>query len=66
MNRRGLPLDPFNIIADNLMEGHLAYEAYVQNHDKGDNIKALDKWSEKIEFDDWDKKVTETLSLIYG
>ena len=66
MNRRGLPLDPFDITADNLMDGHLAYEAYVQNRDKGDNIKALEKWTEKIDFDDWDRKVTETLSLIYG
>ncbi len=66
MNPRGLPLDPFDITADNLMEGHLAYEAYAQNRDKDDNIKALDKWSEKIDFDDWDRKVTETLSLIYG
>jgi hypothetical protein len=48
------------------MEGHLAYEAYVQNRDKGDNIKSLEKWSDKIDFDDWDRKVTETLSLVYG
>jgi hypothetical protein len=44
----------------------LAYEAYVQNKEKGDNIKSLEKWSEKTDFDDWDRKVTETLSLIYG
>jgi hypothetical protein len=49
-----------------LLEGHLAYEAYAQNRDKGDNIKSLEKWSDKIKFDDWDRKVTETLSLVYG
>jgi hypothetical protein len=56
-HRRGLPIDPNNIDKDDLMEGHLAYEAYVQNCDKGDD---------KINFDDWDRKVTETLSLVYG
>ena len=66
MARRGLPLDPFAITPDDLMDGHLAYEAYVQNKEKGDNIKSLEKWSEKTDFDDWDRKVTETLSLIYG
>ena len=64
--RRGLPIDPNNIVLDDLRRGHLAYEAYVQNHDKGENIKALKKWCDKFDFDDWDRKVTETLSLIYG
>ena len=60
-------MDPYDITEDNLMDGHLTNEAYhVQNRGKGDNIKALDKWSEKIDFDDWDRKVTATLSLIYG
>ena len=54
------------MVMDDLYRGHLAYEAYVQNRDKGDNIKSLEKWSDKVEFDDWDRKVTETLSLIYG
>ncbi len=66
VNRLGLPLDPNDLVEENLIDGHLAYEAYVQNRDKGNNIKALEKWSEKIDFDDWDRKVTETLSLIYG
>jgi hypothetical protein len=44
----------------------MAYEAYVQNRDKGENIKALEKWCDKYNFDDWDCKVTETLSLVYG
>ena len=61
-----LPLDANALVLDNLHHGHLAYEAYVQNHDKGENIKALEKWSNKLEFDDWDWKVTETLSPIYG
>lgn len=64
--RRGLPIDANGLVADDLYHGHLAYEAYVQNRDKGENIKALEKWSDKLEFDDWDRKVTETLSLIYG
>ena len=66
MSRQGLPLDLFAITEDDLMDGHLAFEAYVQNKEKGDNIKSLEKWSEKTDFDDWDRKVTETLSLIYG
>ncbi len=64
--RRGLPVDGNNIVLDDLHRGHLAYEAYVQNKDKGDNIKALEKWCDKYDFDDWDRKVTETLSLVYG
>jgi hypothetical protein len=44
----------------------MAYKAYVQNRDKGENIKALEKWCDKYDFDDWDHKVTETLSLVYG
>ena len=64
--RRGLPTDPNDIVLDDLHRGHLAYEAYVQNRDKGENIKALEKWCDKYNFDDWDRKVTETLSLIHG
>ena len=64
--RRGLPIDPNNIVMDDLHRGHMAYEAYVQNCDKGENIKALEKWCDKYDFDDWDRKVTETLSLVYG
>jgi hypothetical protein len=64
--RRGLPVDANNIVLDNLHRGHMAYKAYVQNRDKGENIKALEKWRDKYDFDDWDRKVTETLSLVYG
>ena len=64
--RRGLPIDRDAIDMDDLRHGHMAYEAYVQNRDKGDNIKSLEKWNDKLEFDDWDRKVTETLSLVYG
>ena len=35
VNRQGLPLDPNDLVEDNLIDGHLAYEAYVQNQDKG-------------------------------
>jgi len=66
LRRRGLEIEPDEIDDDSLYEGHLAYEAYVQNRDKGENIKSLEKWSDKIDFDDWDRKVTETLSLVYG
>ena len=66
LRRRGLAVNPNAIDKDNLLDGHLAYEAYVQNCDKGENIKSLEKWSNKINFDDWDWKVTETLSLVYG
>jgi hypothetical protein len=44
----------------------MAYKAYVQNRDKGENIKALEKWCDNYDFNDWDSKVTETLSLVYG
>jgi hypothetical protein len=64
--RRGLPIDGNAIDMDDLRRGHMAYEAYVQNRDKGENIKSLEKWNDKLEFDDWDRKVTETLSLVYG
>lgn len=66
LNRRSLPFNAATFGMNDLYRGHLAYEAYVQNRDKGENIKALEKWSDKIEFDDWDRKVTETLSLVYG
>jgi hypothetical protein len=66
LNRRSLPFDVASFGMNDLYRGHLAYEAYVQNRDKGDNIKALEKWSDKVEFDDWDRKVAETLSLVYG
>ncbi len=64
--RRGLPVYANNILLDDLHRGHMAYEAYIQNRDKGENIKALEKWCDKYDFDDWDCKVTETLSLVYG
>lgn len=64
--RRGLPLYPNMVTLVQLRRGHMAYEAYVQNRDKGENIKSLEKWNDKLEFDDWDRKVTETLSLVYG
>ncbi len=66
LRRWGLAVDPNAIDEDDLHDGHLAYEAYVQNRDKGENIKSLKKRSDKIDFDDWDRKVTETLSLVYG
>jgi hypothetical protein len=64
--RRGLPVDANNIVLDDLHHGHMAYEAYVQNRDKGENIKALEKRCDKYNFNDWDRKVTKTLSLVYG
>jgi hypothetical protein len=65
MTQRGLPIDANKIELDDLHRGHMAYEAYVQNRDKGENIKALKKWCDKYDFNDWDRKVTETLSLVY-
>jgi hypothetical protein len=64
--RRNLPIDPLALNINDLKHGHLAYEAYTSNRDKGDNIKSLEKWSDRVDFDEWDRKVTETLSLIYG
>jgi hypothetical protein len=64
--RRGLPVDANNTVLDDLHHGHMAYKAYIQNQDKGENFKALEKWCNKYDFDDWDCKVTETLSLVYG
>jgi hypothetical protein len=51
---------------NDLHRGNMAYEAYVQNCDKGENIKALEKWCDKYDFNDWNWKVTKTSSLIYG
>ena len=64
--RRGLPIDPLAIVIQDLKDGHQAYEAYTANREKGENIKTLEKWTDKHEFDEWDRKVTETSSLIYG
>jgi hypothetical protein len=64
--RRALPVDPLAIAINDLLDGHLAYEAYKANRDKGENIKSLEKWTTNHDFDEWDRKVTETLSLIYG
>ncbi len=60
------PLDPYDIGLNDLYNGYQAYNAYVQNQSKGDNIKSLEKWNDKMDFDNWDRKVTETLSLVYG
>ena len=64
--RRGLPVDPLAINVPDLMDSHLAFEAYKANRDKGENIKSLEKWTTSHDFDEWDRKVTETLSLIFG
>ena len=61
-----MPVDPLAITVNDLKDGHLAHEAYMVNRDKGENIKNLEKWTDKHDFDEWDQKVTETLSLIYG
>jgi hypothetical protein len=61
MTRRGLPIDLNTIVLNDLHCGHMAYEAYVQNRDKGKNIKALEKWCDKYDFNDWDRKVTKAL-----
>ena len=65
LNRRELALDLNDITIGDLQDGHQAYEVYVQNRDKGGNIKSIKRWSEKIECEEWDRKVTETFSLIY-
>jgi hypothetical protein len=62
---RGLVLDLNNVDKDVLLDGHLAYKAYVQNCDKGKNIKSLEKWTNKVDFHNWDQKVTKTLSLVH-
>ena len=64
--RRGLPADPHAINVFDLMDCHLAHEAYKSNRDKGENIRSLEKWTTNHDFDEWDRKVTETLSLIFG
>jgi len=64
--RRALPVNPFAIGVNDLLDGNLAYVAYTANRDKGENIKSLEKWTTNHDFDEWDRKVTETLSLIFG
>ncbi len=39
--QRGLPFDPLAIAINDLKDGHMAYEAYSANRDKGENIKTL-------------------------
>ena len=63
---RGLPADPHAINIFDLMDCLMAYEAYKANRDKGENIKSLERWTTNHDFDEWDRKVTETLSLIFG
>lgn len=64
--RRGLPIDANTIDVADLMESYLSFEAYKANRDKGENIKSLERWTTNHDFDEWDRKVTETLSLIFG
>ena len=64
--QRGLPVNPLAIMINYLKDGHLAYEACMANRDKGENIRSLEKWNNKQDFNKWDRKVTGTLSLIYG
>ena len=52
MTRHGLPIDANTIVLNDLHHGHMTYEAYVQNRDKGKNIKTLEKWCNKYDFDD--------------
>jgi hypothetical protein len=64
--RRGLPIDGNNIILDDLRRGHMAYKAYVQNRDKGENIKSLEKWNDKLEFNNWDRRSRRPYPLCMG
>ena len=64
--RRALPVDPNAMNINDLMDSYLSFEAYKANRDKGENIKSLEKWTTNHDFDEWDRKVTETLSLIFG
>jgi hypothetical protein len=50
---------------DDLIAGHAAYEAYLINKAKGESVKGIPKFNHpKVDFNDWDKLVTETLSMI--
>jgi hypothetical protein len=51
---------------DDLIAGHAAYEAYLINKDKGESVKGIPKFNPKVDFNDWHKLVTETLSMIHG
>ena len=64
--RRALPVDPNVMNVNDLMDSYLSFEAYKANRDKGENIKSLEKWTTNHDFDEWDRKVMETLSLIFG
>ncbi len=54
------------LTGDDLIAGHAAYEAYLINKDKGESVKGIPKFDPKVDLDDWDKLVTETLSMIHG
>ena len=58
-------MDPVNIEMVYLQQRHMAYGAYVQIQEKGDIIKSQEKWSDKVVFDNLDRKITETLLLVY-
>jgi hypothetical protein len=55
-----------DLTEDDLIAGHAAYEEYLINKDKGESMKGIPRFDPKVDFDDWDKLVTETLSMIHG
>jgi hypothetical protein len=50
---------------DDLISGHAAYDTYLINKDKGKSVKGIPKFDPKVDFNDWDKLVTEMLSMIH-
>ena len=65
MHRQQVPMVA-DLTKDCLIAGHATYEAYLVNKDEGNSIKGIPKFDPKVDFDDWDTLVTETLSMIPG
>lgn len=64
--RRQQPILPDKVQLQDIVDGHFAYKAYVQNKEKGENMTKLPKYDDKMEFDEWFERVQDVLNMIYG
>ena len=64
--RRGLTIDVANLNEDLLNESREDYVMYLKDNEEGQKITELEKFSEKVDFADWDEGVFETLGRKIG
>ena len=64
--RRSLTIDVANLNEDLLNESREDYVMYLQDNEEGQKITELEKFSEKVDFADWDEGVFETLGRKIG